>query len=246
MVLPFEPLSLSFSHVNYYVPLPKVSTQDSHGHPGKLWQLYPNWHVFIPLCHFRTSMENLLVSTPYATAMTGRICTAKVEYLPWTYGYQIESDCHLLQTINTTDPDKAGRRLAVVEGTTMLRLLTDCSGAFQPGVLTALLGSSGAGKTTLMDVLCGRKTGAPHYPNQPSIVSHCVKIAHIPSCRANLQDLISREQHSMYCVGGKVTGSIMVGGFPKEERSFARIMGYCQQEDVHAPFVSLCRARHIR
>ena len=84
MVLPFEPLSLSFSHVNYYVPLPKVSTQDSHDHPGNLWQLYSNWHVFIPLCHFGTLMENLLVSTPYATAMTGRICTAKVEYLLWT------------------------------------------------------------------------------------------------------------------------------------------------------------------
>ena len=31
----------------------------------------------------------------------------------------------------------------------------------------------------------------------------------------------------------------MVGGFPKDQRSFARIMGYCQQADVHAPFVSL-------
>ena len=33
------------------------------------------------------------------------------------------------------------------------------SGVFAPGVLTALMGSSGAGKTTLMDVLAGRKTG---------------------------------------------------------------------------------------
>ena len=33
------------------------------------------------------------------------------------------------------------------------------SGAFRPGVLTALMGASGAGKTTLMDVLADRKTG---------------------------------------------------------------------------------------
>ncbi|CAD6207791.1 unnamed protein product [Miscanthus lutarioriparius] len=39
-----------------------------------------------------------------------------------------------------------------------LQLLSDISGTFRPGVLTALVGVSGAGKTTLMDVLAGRKT----------------------------------------------------------------------------------------
>lgn len=38
-----------------------------------------------------------------------------------------------------------------------LVLLNGVSGAFRPGVLTALMGMSGAGKTTLMDVLAGRK-----------------------------------------------------------------------------------------
>ncbi|OEL37706.1 ABC transporter G family member 37 [Dichanthelium oligosanthes] len=40
-----------------------------------------------------------------------------------------------------------------------LEILKGVSGSFRPGVLTALMGISGAGKTTLMDVLAGRKTG---------------------------------------------------------------------------------------
>lgn len=36
-----------------------------------------------------------------------------------------------------------------------LQLLKKCWGAFKPGVLTALMGASGAGKTTLMDLLAG-------------------------------------------------------------------------------------------
>ena len=54
-------------------------------------------------------------------------------------------------------------RAVAVEGRHMLQLLRACSGAFQPGVLTALVGSSGAGKTTLMDVIAGRKTSAPSH-----------------------------------------------------------------------------------
>ncbi|CAL9110514.1 unnamed protein product, partial [Musa textilis] len=40
-----------------------------------------------------------------------------------------------------------------------LQLLHNITGAFQPGILSALMGVSGAGKTTLLDVLSGRKTG---------------------------------------------------------------------------------------
>jgi ABC-type multidrug transport system ATPase subunit len=39
-----------------------------------------------------------------------------------------------------------------------LQLLKGLTGYAEPGILTALMGGSGAGKTTLMDVIAGRKT----------------------------------------------------------------------------------------
>ncbi|CAI0469255.1 unnamed protein product [Linum tenue] len=80
---------------------------------------------------------------------------------------------------------------------TRLQLLRDVSGAFQPGILTALVGVSGAGKTTLMDVLAGRKTG------------------------------------------GYVEGSINISGYPKNQSTFARVSGYCEQNDIHSPYVTV-------
>lgn len=71
------------------------------------------------------------------------------------------------------------------------------TGAFKPGVLTALVGVSGAGKTTLMDVLAGRKTG------------------------------------------GTIEGDVYISGFPKRQETFARISGYCEQNDVHSPCLTV-------
>ncbi|KAK3219635.1 hypothetical protein Dsin_013605 [Dipteronia sinensis] len=78
-----------------------------------------------------------------------------------------------------------------------LVLLREVSGSFRPGVLTALMGVSGAGKTTLMDVLAGRKTG------------------------------------------GYIEGSIKISGYPKKQEAFARISGYCEQNDIHSPHVTI-------
>lgn len=74
-----------------------------------------------------------------------------------------------------------------------LQLLQGVSGSFRPGVLTCLMGVSGAGKTTLMDVLAGRKTG------------------------------------------GYIEGSITISGYPKNQETFARVSGYCEQNDIHSP-----------
>ncbi|KAJ0035986.1 hypothetical protein Pint_24206 [Pistacia integerrima] len=78
-----------------------------------------------------------------------------------------------------------------------LQLLSDITGAFRPGILTALMGVSGAGKTTLIDVLSGRKTG------------------------------------------GTIQGEIRIGGYPKIQDTFARISGYCEQNDIHSPQVTV-------
>jgi ABC-type multidrug transport system ATPase subunit/ABC-type multidrug transport system permease subunit len=81
-----------------------------------------------------------------------------------------------------------------------LLLLQGVTGTFLPGRLTALIGTSGAGKTTLMDVLAGRKTA------------------------------------------GRVEGDIRVNGHAKEQRTFTRVAGYVEQNDVHAPATTVREA----
>jgi ABC-type multidrug transport system ATPase subunit len=78
-----------------------------------------------------------------------------------------------------------------------LQLLCNVSGSFRPGVLTTLMGISGAGKTTLMDVLAGRKSG------------------------------------------GYIEGNISISGFPNKQETFSRISGYCEQNDIHSPNVTV-------
>jgi ABC-type nitrate/sulfonate/bicarbonate transport system ATPase subunit len=64
-----------------------------------------------------------------------------------------------------------------------LELLKGINAFAEPGSLLALMGGSGAGKTTLMDVIAGRKTV------------------------------------------GRITGDILVNGRPKQQSSWARMVG---------------------
>lgn len=80
--------------------------------------------------------------------------------LLWLHGLSTNMSTDTLQGVST-DPEKLGPKAAVVNGKNVLQLLNHCNGSFRPGILTALVGSSGAGKTTLMDVLAGRKTSKP-------------------------------------------------------------------------------------
>lgn len=73
-----------------------------------------------------------------------------------------------------------------------IQLLDNITGYACPGVLTALMGGSGAGKTTLMDVIAGRKTK------------------------------------------GTVGGEIYVNGYPKDQTTWSRVVGYVEQFDTHS------------
>jgi len=48
--------------------------------------------------------------------------------------------------------------------------------------------------------------------------------------------------HWHWRAAGTITGDIRVGGFPKEQHTFARVMGYVEQTDIHSPMVQAWRS----
>lgn len=72
-------------------------------------------------------------------------------------------------------PQQAAAPNAVTSasGKKELELLRGISGAFRPSRLTALMGVTGAGKTTLMDVLAGRKTGSLAFLEHVIVLWNC-------------------------------------------------------------------------
>src|ERR1043165_3541931 len=39
--------------------------------------------------------------------------------------------------------------------------------------------------------------------------------------------------------GGYIEGDISISGYPKKQETFARISGYCEQNDIHSPNVTV-------
>ncbi|KAK7830301.1 abc transporter g family member 41 [Quercus suber] len=42
-----------------------------------------------------------------------------------------------------------------------------------------------------------------------------------------------------YITGGIIEGDIRIEGYPKVQWTFARISGYCEQNDVHSPHITV-------
>ncbi|XP_008461059.1 pleiotropic drug resistance protein 1-like [Cucumis melo] len=136
--------------------------------------------------------ESMRVSTQgWNEATSKATCNKRKEVVLPFKQYVLTFD----EIVYSVDMPQEMKKQGIIED--KLVLLKGVSGAFKPGVLTALMGVSGAGKTTLMDVLAGRKTG------------------------------------------GYIEGIIKVSGYTKKQETFTRISGYCEQNDIHSPHVTV-------
>ncbi|KAG5629921.1 hypothetical protein H5410_001638 [Solanum commersonii] len=63
---------------------------------------------------------------------------------------------------------------------------------------------------------------------------HEMKSQGIKESRLQLMDVLAGRK-----IGGYTNGSIIISGYPKNQSTFARISGYCEQNDIHSPHV-LC------
>ena len=163
MVLPFEPMTMTFRDVHYYVPLPPVSfycdrlmkLAGIHSDVklqlvAKVWTCTTSQHLTLEPHRLQPESRcHVNIGAPFAS-MRSTLC---------------QSEIVLMHAFLQAMADLQLPTIKTMEGKKVLELLVGISGAFRPGVLTALMGVSGAGKTTLMDVLAGRKTGAAPCPD---------------------------------------------------------------------------------
>jgi len=158
MVLPFRPLAMTFRDVNYYVDMPKVlpclflpgaapcsaSCVSWHLVTSSLPHVCANagQHVSMFGCRWlgcsafhKLRCHRLVFSQDRCNSSATGHYKHPMRFLPPGAATQQEfPSC--LQGMGTDTSEKR------------LQLLRGCSGSFRPGVLTALVGVSGAGKTT--------------------------------------------------------------------------------------------------
>ncbi|XP_024520582.1 ABC transporter G family member 39 [Selaginella moellendorffii] len=128
-------------------------------------QFYPAWSWALPTIFFRIPMSFMDVAIWTCITYWG------VGFAPeftsyWTSPYMYGQNALAVNEFYAQRWSKSvfltlmlqDKKSHPKSDTKRLQLLHNVSGALRPGVLTALIGVTGAGKTTLFDVLAGRKT----------------------------------------------------------------------------------------
>ena len=123
-----------------------------------------------------------------------------------------------------------------------LLLLKGITGSFRPRVLTALMGASGAGKTTLMvGGRWGQGRALQNRVDRGVLLLPCNAQRRGP-CQAGargtelgalqaLAPAYAPPRHSLQDVlagrktGGKITGDVYINGFPQQLATFNRVTG---------------------
>ena len=138
-----------------------------------------------------------------------------------------------------------------------LELLKTISGSAVPGQLTALMGGSGAGKVRPLAIAEPVSTAKHLAPCcVQSMFVHLMLAVLIglacyvgPAvgllCTRHVREAILHAQTTLMDViagrktQGEIRGEILVNGFPKQQESWARVVGYVEQNDIHSPQVGL-------
>lgn len=156
--LPFQPVRLTFESLKYSVPLPSVSWGSwGWGGVGGC-----QGRCGVGLCEAAVAAGGMAL-LPLWMHRGGRSCRISLRLLPAitarsTYCPPAHPHPPTPPTLQGYEAKSGGDPSGDPHAGRLL-LLKGITGSFRPGVLTALMGSSGAGKTTLMDCLALRKTG---------------------------------------------------------------------------------------
>ena len=65
-------------------------------------------------------------------------------------------------------------------------------------------------------------------------VRNVTTIGHVDHGKTTLMDVLAGQKTSGY-----IEGDIRISGYPKKQETFSRISGYCEQNDIHSPQVTV-------